>query len=165
MGINNCSFLFSAPSIPWPGLLRSPVPFQTFHPLRTLICSLPTIFSQVPLTMITSGPWPILIQTLCSSASTSADRKHWIVSSRRWEPGEAGNWEVGRQETTFLTQHKPSAGECVKLSSSRPPFPGNQFSELGRASGGNGEAEGEVLTRFLSHPPHLLGRGSPTWRG
>ena len=37
---------------------------------------------QVHFTVITSGPWPVLIQTLYWSALTLADQKHWTVSSR-----------------------------------------------------------------------------------
>lgn len=74
--------------IPAPGLPSPPIPSQAFCPRRTLTCPLSSVFSQAPLTMIMSGPSPILIRMLCSSASTSADQRHWTVSSRRWAPGK-----------------------------------------------------------------------------
>lgn len=67
--------------------------------------------------MTMSGLWPTQTLMLCSSASTSADQKHWTVSSRRWESGETT--EEIRQEG-----HEPgggsndtSAGEWLTLSS------------------------------------------------
>lgn len=102
-----CSFhspLLATLDQDWLGLLflsRPPT-----HSGPSSVSSFP-VFSQVPLTMITSDPWPILIQMLCSSASTLADQKHWTVSSRRWEPGEAGWLDSGGPETMVLTQHGP----------------------------------------------------------
>jgi hypothetical protein len=87
MGINDCCFHFVLPAFLNQDFLVS-------HSLLGLTSALRVplfpVFLQVPLTMIMSVLWPILILMLCSSASTLAGQKHWTVSSRRWESWEAG---------------------------------------------------------------------------
>ena len=69
-----------------------------------------------------------------------------------------------------------SARECVKLSSfpillTHPPLtPHPFFLEVSPQSwiqhlGGDRGEQGELLKGFLIHPSHLLGCGSPSWRG